>query len=734
MANGHGTFTYGGSNQGDEPRLYDDAYMIGVFKYNKDEADHDKAFTVLPNILCEAVTFSEDLKPPTAKFRYVLDDTATANKWPTQYEQIFALQQKGSKTRDAAKRAAYVVQPDDRLVVCAWKNPTSKVDYQILFDGFAEEPEVNAAPNGQVVHFQAAGAGVRLWETALHQRLERDATTPNTPGQDSRHWVDLPVQFNPKGQANATPDGHNEGDSPYTYPIFLDSSLKDRTPDPRTKWTLPKFCRYLMGLYNSDEEYVDNCDFAVMDKLLKARVPKEGATTFNPDDSSTFDAKDIELNDFDATGMYWPDAMRDRLEYYGFGAKFVLERDKDGRPVNRIEIYRKDGTGIGSPRDVWHQDARADLDPSQCNTSEFSVTRDYKRTYNAVIVDTEPELWEVSIVLAPGFSPAIGDESAANRTQFLKSRLSTMSSGTTRAKYRLYVADEAGDGHWDKDSNTWVTDQPFDFTSIFPNVDGVRSYCQRRRVPRGTLLKRDTAGNPYPAQLALSRDYTGAMAVLWDGTGHWQPITGGYRLLKDRVGILVTCEDPDQWPIGDYKDANPQEKSSTLRGIISQANPTAPNTRFYLRLTTVIEGDVRPVHRIEPRKTSAMAKTRTIYSRGREHFKFEYIAPKSLYNTSDQKETVTNDEAKVRAHADQLQQSHENPSLAGRITIPQIDTAYQIGEIVKRIRGRELTLQINVGVEQREAARYPTIVGVTFELSGRQATILQLGDHRAGNR
>ena len=84
----------------------------------------------------------------------------------------------------------------------------------------------------------------------------------------------------------------------------------------------------------------------------------------------------------------------------------------------------------------------------------------------------------------------------------------------------------------------------------------------------------------------------GRCRAVWDGTGTWQPIAGGWELLDDRLGILATVEDPECWPIGDYTGANPQEPSLTLRGITSQANPSSPNTRFMLRLTTVIEDDL----------------------------------------------------------------------------------------------------------------------------------------------
>ena len=83
------------------------------------------------------------------------------------------------------------------------------------------------------------------------------------------------------------------------------------------------------------------------------------------------------------------------------------------------------------------------------------------------------------------------------------------------------------------------------------------TYVRRLRPGSNTLLTRDSAGRPLQAQLALSRDYAGPAPAVWDGTGTWQPIAGGWELLEDRLGILVTVEDPESWPIGDYTGPQP---------------------------------------------------------------------------------------------------------------------------------------------------------------------------------
>jgi len=219
---------------------------------------------------------------------------------------------------------------------------------------------------------------------------------------------------------------------------------------------------------------------------------------------------------------------------------------------------------------------------------------------------------------------------------------------------------------------------------------------------------------------------------LWDGSGTWQPIAGGWELLDDRLGIQVAVEDPECWPIGDYTGTSPQEPSLTLRGITSQANPASPNTRFILRLTTVIEDDLMLPAVIPARKASPTVFTVRRRVDARDHFRLETIAPGSLYNPGTKPIIARDDTSLALGHANQLRAAHELPPLAGRVTIPSLITAFRVGDRVGRINGREISLQTNIGTGCGESPVYPVIVSLTWDFTGqRQATILELADRRA---
>jgi hypothetical protein len=687
------------------------AVPLGVFRYDP-SSEAGQPYALVPNVLCETIQHREGAEPSAARFRYLLDDSAASADYPSQFESLWPLSAAGP----------YVVQNDDRIVVLAIA-PSGLS--RVLFDGFAQVPRVDISPTGEHVGFLAVGAAIRCWDNPIGGRYQRHGDDPQTGEVVS---VDLPTRFNPDGLPNCTPDGSdvNSSDATHSYPVFLDPRI-DRQPDPRTFWTLGKFVRYVLGVYN-DEKYVRNPDFEELDALLQARAPLADSGFVDPTSPGNYNAEDVILRDFDATNMAWPDALSVQLGYAGFGMRFVTGEDEAGTPASTLEIYRKDAAAPARPLDLELPDRGARLDPARCNVAELSLARDSRAIVNAITVETAQRRVEASVVLAPGFTPVAGDESATQRIQFLRANLST-ASGDIRRRYRSYVGDEAGDGHWDATSSSWKT-SPLDLSGIFPPTEtGQSSYVRRLRPGSNTLISVDSRGQPLRAQLALSRDYQGAVPGLWDGSGTWQPITGGWELLDDRLGILVTAEDPESWPIGENTGANPQEPSLTLRGITSQSNPSSPNTRFVLRLTTVIDYDLMLPAVTPARKASPTVFTVRRRVDARDHFHLDTIAAGSLYNLAAQPILARDDTARAMAHAHQLRARRELPPLTGSVTIPTLITAFRVGDRVGRINGRDIALQTNLGTGSGESPVFPVIVALTWDFTAeRQATVLELSD------
>ncbi|AMV37373.1 hypothetical protein [Planctomyces sp. SH-PL62] len=684
------------------------AATIRVCRYEPD-AQGEARYAVLPNVTCERIRHAEGPEPPTAWFRYVLDDADPAAVAPADFGRLWPLEAAGP----------YVVRNDERLVVLA---TTPDGEARVLFDGFAQAPQVDLTPQSQRVSFIALGVASRCWDEPIGGRLQRHA---DDPFHGEAVAVHLPSRFNPDGKPNCTPDGFDveQADASVRYPVFFDPDV-DRRPDPRSYWTLGKFVRYILGVYN-DESYVFNPDFDRLDALLQSRGPAPDAS---PIGGAGGTAADVVIRDYDATNVPWPEALADQLGLAGFGLRFLTGEDGDGSPRSEIEVYRKDADAAGPVRDLLLPGPGADLNPARCNVSTLHLRRDSRAIVNAVTVETAQRRVELSVVLAPGFQPVAGDESASRRAKFLRANLAA-SDGEDARKYRLYVADEAGDGHWHAPSSSWST-AALDLSEVFRDDEkGASTYVKRLRPGSSTLITRDEQGRPMRAQLAVSRDYAGRSPAVWDGTGHWQPISGGWQLLEDRLGIYVAVEDPESWAIGDYTGDHPQEPSRTLRGVTSQANPSSPNTRFHLRLTAVVEDDLMLPASVDARPASPTAFTRRCRVDARDHFALETVAARSLHNPEAEPKTVRDDTPRAVAWARQLRAAHELPPTVGGATVPSLVTAYRVGDRIARINGRDVGLQTNVGEAQGETPVYPIVTAVVWDFTDdRQATVIELSD------
>jgi hypothetical protein len=701
------------------------------------QGEGDDRFTVLPNVKVESIHYREGATVPTAQFSYILDDTDPDSPTPATIADLWPL----------AAAGPYVVRADDELIV--WEFGADG-DRTLVFDGFASIPQVDQSGEGLRVTFVAEGVGVRLRDTPIGGAIYRDADKAQDTTETYLVPTDLPTWFNPtvrgKAAPNKTPDDHDvhQGEDG-SYPVFLDRALVGATP-PQDFWTLGDLVRYLSRACNDDETWVDNPvgpDGEDVGTFLQAVAPVAGET-FDLADPATFTRSPIVVRSFDATGMTFVEALAEQLHYYRFEIAFNLREEEDGTPINELILYRKDGLDGAAPVELYYPEPGGNLlDDGIPDFDAIAFARDQHDSFNEVEVETDGIGFEASFVLAAGFHIAAAD--ASNPKQFDHAKLAS-ATDDLRAKYRVYVFDEAGDGHWDVPSAAWMSG-----TDAIPSLDKVlgapgppesdpggtpvRKYAHRRRPGTNDLFSVDDAGRTRRAELAISTDYAGVAPAVWDGTATWRSLSeSGWKLLKDRLGIEINATNPETWTLP--KNDGQAGQADAVRGVTAQAAPTSQNPRFYLLLTTTIEGDAMLPAVAGRRDASPLAFAVRRRVDAKDHFRKQVIRAGSRHNGGGVFGSAIDlvprdDTSRALAHAEALRSAHELPLLAGGLGVPWIAHAIGIGDLISRIDGLEVDLATNAGGAAGESPNYPVVAGFSWSCQEPQRTTYILSDRRA---
>ena len=326
--------------------------QTGVFFYTAPpEGEDGGSYSQIPNVQWLRIDYREGPFPPTAEFKYIQDDALAANMgWPSQFEQLWPID---------TPHGQYTVQNDDRIVVLAL-NPDNTTN--VLFDGFAQVPQVDVTPQNQNVSFAAVDVSVRCWDQPIVGRRQRDSDPVgiNTTGGADRN-IDLPTRFNPSDTSvadgnkggyipNCSPDGHDSSGVLGDYPVFIDPGI-EVSPDPRTYWDVGKAIKYILEIYNADEEYVSNPTFDTIDDLVQSEYPPDDGDIYDPTDAST---SPIVIRDLDAANRPWPEVIAELLSYAGFVLRFDTETASNGTdPAHYLRIYRRDAAAAVAPKRVF---------------------------------------------------------------------------------------------------------------------------------------------------------------------------------------------------------------------------------------------------------------------------------------------------------------------------------------------------------------------------------------------
>ena len=197
-------------------------------------------------------------------------------------------------------------------------------------------------------------------------------------------------------------------------------------------------------------------------------------------------------------------------------------------------------------------------------------------------------------------------------------------------------------------------------------------------------------------------------------------------MLGDRLGIWINVANPNGWSIGASNVANAPYPAGVVRGVEDPVKPD--RKRFALRLTCVVEGD-RALSTTADRRPSSPTTYRVLRRvDARDRYVKHIIAPNSEFNPTSAAVVDRDDAADAQAEANARRLANEAGEVAGSVTVPRFTSAYQIGDRIRAIRGRGLSLRTNAGAPSEEGEVFPAVVGLTWNFDGKQQTILHLSD------
>jgi hypothetical protein len=674
------------------------ALPIKVFRYNG-----PGSYTYLPNIVCLTTEQHEGPDPGSAVFRYVMDPRAGG---PYAFEQALSTSYTGP----------YVVEVGDRLCVQVMK-PDGSTEW--FFDGYPLGWGSAISGDAEGVALHAVGVAKRAFDTTIRGAYMRNADAPTTV---SDVQTDLIARCNPRGKPNATPKDADAGEFPYQYPTFLDPLLPTVPPatdPPQRRWTLAMIARYLLFRENADQTYVKNPVGGQIDKVLVSREPITGVQ-LDPNDASTYTAKDIAAPDPPLTGSRWPTAIRRLTEDYGFGMAWRLTTTGSGDPSTALDLFYSQAGDVKS----IYLDARGSaFDAAKNNIGAAQMERDISGVVNKVITEGGLERYQASFVLDCAFPSSSSDAASATALAAFKSSDPAFTTSDNFNKYRKFIFDETGEGHYHAGTTAKLTTVP-SLDSLF----GSGKYVKRRRQPIGDLFSTDTNGRPLKWRLDISTDYAGTVPGLWDGTGHWQHVEGGAALLTDQIGVRVNVQDPNKWHIGSSTDTNAAFPDGVVKAVQCMAAPDAQNPKFFLMLTCVVESDQVASYTAERQDSSPISWEIDERVDARDRLATKIIAAYTQPdNNASTTKTVLNDQDYLTAEAISVRQSKEAGVFEAEVEIPYFTRYYEIGDRIDQIEGRNLNLRTDGGGSGVMPV-YPMVVSVRHDFSDGQKTYLTLSD------
>ena len=383
-------------------------------------------------------------------------------------------------------------------------------------------------------------------------------------------------------------------------------------------------------------------------------------------------------------GKYLPELLDALLHPHGFD--WWLRPVRVGDPAEtklQIQLFRR---GSGVEVDLYRGRVGTNV-TSRDNLRSLSVEWNIADIANRIRVQSARKLREVTIELKRGW-PEADDELSCDDVR--KSDADSQFTAKPNA-WRKWVANEAGD--YANTRPTEVSGKPW-LTIAEDEYLDVREFLDSADVPRRRKFERPITFNTDPSAAGERRQ---CLVEMWNPDDDtWKELTG-WNLLEHEMGIYFDGDIPPD----------------DLRLLDQDAR---------VRITACVESDIRDEAIATRRDESPNAANIELVLDVSDRFFDRKRAIEAPYASvlSGPADTRDDHDALVE-YASKVREIEDAARISATITLRGIETAYEIGQLVRKVDGRNISL--NQFSDTVEAKRYLQIVAVEWDMVAQSTTL-----------
>lgn len=437
---------------------------------------------------------------------------------------------------------------------------------------------------------------------------------------------------------------------------------KAQDGDIVTQWSLAECVRSMCWVCNPSETYIKNPLDTDLTTWLADAPP----------------VRNIKLQ----PGKYLNEYLDDLLTPHGYGWRLDYKyNDSEQREVSIVVFPLNDGpiVELFQQRPGDAQGARFD----NSNVESFNIETEIASTANQIICFGGYSEREVTIELHRGWPEADDSKSAEELTQSLNTDYPTH-----QATWRLWVANEGGDYCGLRST---IPDTPRDFSMVFGS-----GFIPKRRKPEDCLThyRDDPAGG--------ARRRRPPFVEVYDPDAEkWNPLPDGWgeTVLTDQIAVYFAADAPPADLIALGADAR-------------------------IRITCTIVGDQRIVATTNKSSSSVNPRVNQLLLDVSDRFADRAVYTFTPYASallSEPSADTKDDWTALEAFAEKIRKIEDVAIIRGTANLCGIHLQYKLGQCVKRIRGREISLnRMSSSVAEK---KYLQIVGIVYDYPNQKTII-----------